>query len=204
MWNEPNKALWLNPASPETYVSRILNPGYRGIKSVNRRDLVAGGVTAPRGGRGGTSPADFIRRMDRARAQLDAYAHHPYPVYAGDTPFAGGCSCETITMAPLERLLRIVGQAFPSARIWLTEYAYQSRPDPYGVSLASSGALHRRGRPPRVCRAESRHARPLPLPRRARHRALAERPGDGLGASEAGARGDDAARWRRSRGAVPA
>ncbi len=136
LWNEPNKALWLNPASPETYVARILNPGYRGIKSVNPRDLVAGGVTAPRGGRGGTSPADFIRRMDRAGARLNAYAHHPYPVYQGDTPFAGGCSCETITMATLERLLRIVGEAFPSARIWLTEYAYQSSPDPFGVSLA--------------------------------------------------------------------
>ena len=40
-------------------------------------------------------------------------------------------------MATLERLLKLVGQAFPSARIWLTEYAYQTNPpDPFGVSLA--------------------------------------------------------------------
>jgi hypothetical protein len=137
IWNEPNKRIWLNPASPETYVQRILNPGYRAIKSVNPAARVAGGVTAPRGGPGGISPVDFIRRMDRAGARLDAYAHHPYPVYPGDTPFSGGCACKTITMATLERLLRHVGQAFPSARIWLTEYAYQSPPDPFGVSLAA-------------------------------------------------------------------
>ncbi len=137
IWNEPNKRIWLNPASPETYVARILNPGYRAIKSVNPAARVAGGVTAPRGGPGGVSPVDFIRRMDRAGARLDAYAHHPYPVYPGDTPFTGGCSCKTITMATLERLLKHVGQAFPSARIWLTEYAYQSPPDPFGVSLAA-------------------------------------------------------------------
>jgi hypothetical protein len=138
MWNEPNKPLWLKPASPETYVARILNPGYEGIKSVNRAARVAGGVTAPRGGNGGVSPVDFIRRMDRAGARLDVYAHHPYPVYTGDTPFSGGCSCKTITMATLERLLRVVGQAFPSAHIWLTEYAYQTNPpDVFGVSYAN-------------------------------------------------------------------
>jgi hypothetical protein len=137
IWNEPNKPLWLKPASPETYVTRLLNPAYRAIKSVNRNARVGGGVTAPRGGPGGVSPVDFIRRMDRAGARLDAYAHHPYPVYPGDTPFAGGCACKTITMATLERLLKLVGQAFPSARVWLTEYAYQTPPDPFGVSLQS-------------------------------------------------------------------
>jgi hypothetical protein len=137
MWNEPNKATWLKPASPKTYVRQILNPGYRGVKSVIRRAKVAGGVTGPRGGKGGISPVDFIKGMDRARAKLDAYAHHPYPVFPGDTPFVGGCKCPVLTMARLERLLRIVGGAFPRARIWLTEYAYQTNPpDRFGVSLA--------------------------------------------------------------------
>ncbi len=137
IWNEPNKPIWLKPASPETYVRQILNPGYRGIKAVSRKDLVAGGVTAPRAGQGGVSPVDFIQRMGRAGALLDVYAHHPYPVYAGDTPFTGGCTCKTITMASLDRLIALVGKAFPSARIWLTEYAYQTNPpDPFGVSWA--------------------------------------------------------------------
>ena len=135
IWNEPNKAIWLKPASPETYVQKLLNPAYRRIKAVNRAARVAGGVTAPRGGQGGISPVDFIRRMDAAGARLDVYAHHPYPVYPGDTPLAGGCSCKTITMATLDRLLKLVGQAFPSARIWLTEYAYQTNPpDVFGVT----------------------------------------------------------------------
>lgn len=135
VWNEPNKGAWLRPASPRTYVRQILNPAYRGIKAVNRRARVAGGVTAPRGGQGGVSPVDFIRRMDQAGARLDAYAHHPYPVFPGDTPFFGGCNCKTITMASLERLLRLVDRAFPGARVWLTEYAYQTNPpDVFGVT----------------------------------------------------------------------
>lgn len=137
IWNEPNKAPWLRPTSPRTYVRQILNPAYRGIKAVSRRALVAGGVTAPRGGQGGMSPVDFIRGMDAAGARLDAYAHHPYPIYPGDTPFFGGCKCKTITMATLERLLGLVDRAFPRARVWLTEYGYQTNPpDHFGVSRA--------------------------------------------------------------------
>jgi hypothetical protein len=137
MWNEPNKPNWLKPASAQTYVSQILNPGYRGIKAVDRRARVAGGATGPTAGKGGITPVDFIRRMDAAGARLDAYAHHPYPVFPGDTPFTGGCSCKTLTMASLERLLGIVGQAFPRARVWLTEYAYQTNPpDAFGVTPA--------------------------------------------------------------------
>ena len=52
-----------------THVRQLLNPGYRGIKDVSPRALVAGGVTAPRGGQGGMSPVDFIHGMDvRGRA----------------------------------------------------------------------------------------------------------------------------------------
>jgi hypothetical protein len=136
IWNEPNKAQWLRPVSPSLYVTRLLNPGYAGIKAAIPSAKVGGGVTAPRGGKGGMTPVDFIHGMARARAHLDAYAHNPYPVYPGDTPYTGGCSCKVITMATLERLLSNVGRAFPRARIWLTEYAYQTKPDPYGVSLA--------------------------------------------------------------------
>jgi hypothetical protein len=136
VWNEPNKAPWLRPASARTYVRQILNPAYRGIKSASPRALVAGGVTGPRGGQGGMSPVSFIRGMDAAGARLDAYAHHPYPVHPGDTPFYGGCRCGTLTMASLERLLALVDRAFPRARVWLTEYAYQTNPpDAFGVSF---------------------------------------------------------------------
>jgi hypothetical protein len=136
MWNEPNRPVWLRPASAKTYVSQILNPGYRAIKKVNPRAQVAGGVTGPRAGKGGISPVDFISRIRAAGAKLDVYAHHPYPVFPGDTPYKGGCVCKTITMASLNRFLRLVNRAFPRARVWITEYGYQTNPpDRFGVSL---------------------------------------------------------------------
>jgi hypothetical protein len=135
MWNEPNKPAWLRPASPRTYVQQILNPGYKGIKAGNPRAAVAGGVTGPTAGKGGVTPVDFIRLMKINGALLDVYAHHPYPVFPGDTPFKGGCKCKTLTMAELHRLLKFVKRSFPRARIWLTEYAYQTNPpDVFGVS----------------------------------------------------------------------
>jgi hypothetical protein len=129
IWNEPNNGRWLRPVSPLTYTTKLLNPGYRAIKSAIPGARVGGGVTAPRGGSGGMSPVDFIRGMSRAGARLDAVAHHPYPRSPSDTPYSGGCAhCKTITMSTLERLVREVGRGFPRARIWLTEYGYQTNP----------------------------------------------------------------------------
>ena len=129
IWNEPNNGRWLRPVSPQVYTARLLNPAFRAIRAANPRARVGGGVTAPRAGSGGMSPVDFLRAMDRFGARLDAYAHHPYPRGPADTPFEGGCvNCKTITMARLERLLGEVGRAFPGARIWLTEYGYQTNP----------------------------------------------------------------------------
>ncbi len=142
IWNEPNKLLWFRPQSPRLYVQRLLNPAYGALKAANRSNRVAGGVTAPRGGKGGTSPVAWIRGMDRYRAKLDAYAHNPYATNAKtQTPRSGGCThCETITMATLERLIREVRRAFGNKRIWLTEYAYQTTPDRtvLGVSKATA------------------------------------------------------------------
>jgi hypothetical protein len=129
VWNEPNQARWLRPTSPATYVARLLNPAYAAIHRVRRAALVAGGVTAPRASRGGMSPVDWIAGMKKARAKLDAYAHNPYPLRPGETPWKGGCDhCETITLATLDRLLVHVQRAWRGKRIWLTEYGYQTNP----------------------------------------------------------------------------
>jgi hypothetical protein len=140
IWNEPNKHWQLRPTSAATYTKRLLNPAYTALKAVNRANIVAGGVTAPRGGTGSVSPVDWIRGMDRANARLDAYAHHPYPVSRNETPTTGGCrACENITMANLERLLSHISRAFGAKRIWLTEYGYQTNPPDrfFGVSQAA-------------------------------------------------------------------
>jgi hypothetical protein len=130
VWNEPNQRRWMSPVSARTYVTRLLNPAYGALKGVNRRNRVAGGVTAPRGNAGGMSPVAFIRGMRAARARLDVYAHHPYPTRPrSETPTSGGCGhCSTITMATLDRLLREVKRAWGNKRIWLTEYGYQTSP----------------------------------------------------------------------------
>ena len=140
VWNEPNQRRSLRPTSPRLYTRRLLNPAYTAIKLARHDALVGGGATAPRAATGGVSPVAWIEGMRAAHAKLDAYAHHPYPVRAGETPLDGGCGrCETITMATLDRLIRDVRSSFGSkTRIWLTEYGYQTNPPDrlLGVSKA--------------------------------------------------------------------
>lgn len=140
VWNEPNQRRWLVPPSPAVYVTKLLNPAAAAIKATIPSASVAGGATAPRGGKGGTSPVDFIRGMARAGARLDAYAHHPHALSPAETPSSGGCErCATITMATLDKLLREVRNGFgPRTRIWLTELGYQTNPPDrvLGVSWA--------------------------------------------------------------------
>jgi hypothetical protein len=159
IWNEPNKYWQLRPTSPRVYTRTLLNPAYAALKRVDRRNIVAGGVTAPRGGSGSVSPVDWIRGMRANRARFDVYAHHPYPLSRRETPTSGGCrSCENITMANLERLLSEVQRAWGTRkRIWLTEYGYQTNPPDrrLGVSQALqaryvSEASYRVYRAPRV------------------------------------------------------
>jgi hypothetical protein len=130
VWNEPNQRRWLIPTRPATYVAKLLNPAYAAIHAANPRAKVGGGVTAPRGSAGGVSPVAWIRGMRGAGAHLDAYAHNPYPLDPRhETPSTGGCShCLTLTMATLPSLLAEVRRAFGGARVWLTEYGYQTSP----------------------------------------------------------------------------
>jgi len=130
VWNEPNVRLFLLPNSPTLYVTRLLNPAYRALKSASPRNLVAGGVTSPRKTPSGVSPIAWIRGMRAAHALLDAYAQNPYPIRPGETPTSGGCwRCTEVTMATLPKLIAEVKRDFGTrTRIWLTEYGYNSKP----------------------------------------------------------------------------
>ena len=132
IWNEPNLRRWLEPTVPGTYVRRLLNPAYKAIHQANRRALVGGGVTGPRANAGGVSPLDWLRGMRRAGARLDAYAHHPHPASAYETPTEGGCfgaECKTVTLANLRVLVDAVRRAWGGGkRIWLSEWGYQTNP----------------------------------------------------------------------------
>jgi hypothetical protein len=143
IWNEPNLRRFLQPNSPQLYVQRLLNPTYVVLHALHGPNRVAGGSTSPRPTPSGISPVAFMRGMHQARARLDAYAHHPYPVTRGETPsrFAPGICryCKgVLTLATLPQLLREVERNFGPKRIWLTEYGYQtSPPDRFGVSTAT-------------------------------------------------------------------
>jgi hypothetical protein len=132
IWNEPNLRRWLEPTVPGTYVRRLLNPAYKAIHTANRRAKVGGGVTGPRANVGGVSPIDWLRGMAKAGARLDAYAHHPHPGSAYETPTEGGCfgaRCKTITLANLKVLVQEVRRHWGGhVRIWLTEWGYQTNP----------------------------------------------------------------------------
>jgi hypothetical protein len=129
IWNEPNKPLWLKPTKAAIYVHHLLNPGYEGIHAVLRHVSVGGGVTAPRAGLGGVSPVVWIHGMALAHAELDAYAHHPYPSSPFETPSGHACRfCPSITMATLPKLLILAKRYFGEKPIWLTEYGYQTNP----------------------------------------------------------------------------
>jgi len=130
IWNEPNQVRWLRPTTPTIYTIRLLNPAYAAIHTAIKGAQVAGGGTAPRGSTGGVSPVTWITGMHAAHARLDAYAHNPYPLDPKrESPLRGGCAnCTTVTMATIGRLVTLVGRDFPKARIWLTEYGYQSNP----------------------------------------------------------------------------
>ena len=140
IWNEPNQVRWLRPTSPSVYTTRLLNPAYAAIHAAIPGAQVAGGGTAPRGATGGVSPTAWLLGMHAAHARLDAYAHNPYPLNPkSESPLSGGCGhCTTITMATIDKLVGLVSRSWPRARIWLTEYGYQSNPPDrvLGVPLA--------------------------------------------------------------------
>ncbi len=159
IWNEPNQSRWLRPTSATVYVTRLLNPGYAAIRGVVPQAKIAGGSTAPRAGRGGVSPIAFLRTMARAGARLDAYAHHPYPLSAIETPWSGGCAtCETLSISKLPILLSETAKAFgPTMRIWLTETGYQTNPpdrtlgvSPTRAATFAASTLERAAALPRI------------------------------------------------------
>ena len=133
IWNEPNLQSFLKPNSPQLYVQRLLNPAYAKLHALNPANRVAGGATSPRSTSSGLSPVTFMREIHAARARLDAYSHHPYPVTRGETPsrFARGvCRYCTgvLSLAHLDQVIREVKRDFGPTGTWLTEYGYETNP----------------------------------------------------------------------------
>ena len=156
-WNEPNVPVFLYPQWRRVgrrYViqsavdyARICNAIYAGVHATAlRNEKVACGVTAPRGNnaprsrRPSVSPLSFLRAMKRAGARrFDAYAHHAYYGSPTETPRTPPRARTAVTLGNINTLVREVNRLYGSRpRIWLTEYAYQTRPPDavFGVSFA--------------------------------------------------------------------
>ena len=162
-WNEPNNPVFLRPQytrvgttwvvqSARAY-ARICNAVVAGLKTDSvSKPLVACGVTAPRGNnqagaaRASVSPVVFLRAMRAAGARgFDAYAHHPYYGFRGETPStppangAAGQPPTAVTMGNLGVLIKEVTRLYGPLRIWITEYGYQTNPPDrtFGVSWAN-------------------------------------------------------------------
>jgi hypothetical protein len=140
IWNEPNQVGGLKPNSPRLYVQRLLNPTVKALHALDRKNVVAGGVTSPRATKTALSAVAFMRGMRRAGARFDVYSHHPYPRWFGrgrpETPLQTLPCTQWLTMASLQCLLKNVTRNFGPKHVWLTEYAYKTNPpDRYrGVS----------------------------------------------------------------------
>ena len=166
-WNEPNNPVFLKPQfrragggrwtiqSGRDY-ARICNAIVQGVKLVQRSSKVACGVTGPRGnnnpnsGRPSVSPLAFLRAMKSAGAKgFDAYAHHPYPGSAVETPSTRpgpglrGQASTAVTLGNFDTLVAELNRLYGRrTRIWITEYGYQTNPpDPLlGVTYSKQAA----------------------------------------------------------------
>jgi hypothetical protein len=154
-WNEPNNPVFLRPQfvrrgrkyrlnSPRLY-AQICNVIYAGVHMTRfAGQKVACGVTSPTGNNSGrlrrpsVSPIFFLRGMKRARARFDAYAHHPYYGHRSETPNTRPKGPSAVRLGNINDLARELTRLYGRKRIWVTEYAYQTKPErKFAVSFAA-------------------------------------------------------------------
>ena len=188
IWNEPNQNLYLAGTSPSLYVKTLLNPGYAAIHRANRRALVAGGVTAPRGNSGGYGPLAWVRGLAAAHAKLDAYAHNPYPTRPRETPLARRLRLLRRHLDGEPRQAVEAGAALPRAQ---ADLAHRVRlPDEPARQVrrrtGAPGDVRRRGGDARLPALRRVAADPVPAQGRAATRPFPDGPVHGPGDAEAG------------------
>jgi hypothetical protein len=161
VWNESNLGLFLSPqydskgkpVGPAIY-AKLYRAAYTGIKAANARALVGIGETSARGrdrflGRAGAqeteSPGKFAELLSEQRPALkfDAWSHHPYPTDLTQPP-TQKVRWPNVTLSQLPHFETSIDKWFHrkgGIPIWITEYAYQTKPEqPNGVSYAQQAA----------------------------------------------------------------
>lgn len=162
IWNEPNTELFLAPqfdetgrsVAPEAYAA-IFRAAREGIVEANPDALVAAGETSshgrdvpsPGGAQESHSPVRFARLLSELspEIELDAWAHHPYPVDPDDPPDREA-RWPAVTLPSLERFGEEIDALFGRTELplWVTEFGYEvSPPAATGVSLKTQAAYAR-------------------------------------------------------------
>ena len=179
IWNEPNQRRWLSTASPAQYVTRLLNPAYAAIhaasavveggrrrhRSARRRRRAVPGRVHPRDGVERRPPRRLRASSVRPRAQGDAVGRRLRSLrddHDGDArpPRHGDPEGVQAPRPPLADRARLPVES--------------SRPAPRRRA-GRAGVVHRRRRLQGLGDAARRSPDPVPLPRRADRRSLAER-----------------------------
>ena len=163
-WNEPNNPVFLTPQyrftggrwvvqSARDY-RRICDAVYSGVHAtLISSERVACGLTAPRGNNNPTgsrpsvAPIAFLDALRAAGLRrFDAYAHHPYYTYPGETPTTvpKGAPARSIrvTLGNIDLLIGRLTTLYGRRPLWITEYGYQTNPPDriFGVSWAKQAS----------------------------------------------------------------
>lgn len=159
-WNEPNNPVFLSPQyrrsggrwvmqSARDY-RRICDAVYNGVHAtLIKAEKVACGLTAPRGNNNPTgsrpsvAPINFLDGLKAAGLKrFDAYAHHPYYTYPGETPATKPTGAPPrsirVTLGNIDLLIDRLRVLYGKKPLWITEYGYQTNPPDgiFGVSWA--------------------------------------------------------------------
>ena len=159
-WNEPNNPVYLAPQyvraargwvmqSAKDY-ARICAAVYGGVHATGiASEKVGCGATAPRGNnqpgsaRASVSPLAFLRAVKAAGLRrFDAWAHHPYPGSAFETPTTRPSAATAITLGNIGVLQAELRRLYGPTRLWITEYGWQTNPPDalLGVTWAKQAA----------------------------------------------------------------
>jgi hypothetical protein len=157
-WNEPNNPVFLQPQwqkfgkhwvpmAARNYVG-ICTSVYTGVHSSHlSKEVVGCGATDPRGNnaprshRASISPVAFLNALHKyglKRRSFDVYAHHPYYGARTESPTTKPKGKQTITLANISVLTKLLSKWYGNKKLWITEYGYQTSPPDrsFGVTWA--------------------------------------------------------------------
>ena len=125
------------PIAARNYVA-ICRAVHSGVHATHlRKEVVGCGATDPRGNnaarsrRPSISPIAFLsdlRRYGLRKRDFDVYAHHPYYGSPRESPTTKPKGKQTVTLANLSDLTKLLGKYYGNKKLWITEYGYQTRP----------------------------------------------------------------------------